>query len=86
MEKRSVAAASAIANGKIVIMRRSVIMCFSPCLAFGLPGSVIVAEINYTFTPLVGLTTIFSPGSFEMTRTFYTRPRRSMKVAKTDNG
>lgn len=49
-------------------------------------SSVIVAEIEYTFTPLVGLTTIFSPGSFEMTRTFYTRPRRSMKVAKTDNG
>ena len=49
-------------------------------------SSVIVAEIKYTFTPLVGLTTIFSPGSFEIARTFYTRPRRSMKVTKTDNG
>jgi hypothetical protein len=32
------------------------------------------------------LTTFFSPGSFDMTRTFYTRPRRSLKVDKTDNG
>jgi len=49
-------------------------------------SSVIVAEIEYSFTPLIGLSTMFSPGSFDMTRTFYTRPRRSMKVAKTDNG
>lgn len=49
-------------------------------------SSVIVAEITYAFTPLVGLTTFFSPGSFEMSRTFYTRPRRSLKVEKTDNG
>jgi Flp pilus assembly protein TadG len=49
-------------------------------------SSVIVAEIKYAFTPLVGITSIFSPGSFEMKRTFYTRPRRSSKVEKTDNG
>lgn len=49
-------------------------------------SSVIVAEITYSFTPLVGLTNVFSPGSFEMTRTFYTRPRRSLTVEKTDNG
>jgi Flp pilus assembly protein TadG len=48
--------------------------------------SVIVAEITYSFTPLVGLTTVFTPGSFDMTRTFYTRPRRSLKAEKTDNG
>lgn len=49
-------------------------------------SSVVVAEITYSFTPLLGLTTIFSPGSFDMTRTFYTRPRRSLKVSKTDAG
>jgi len=49
-------------------------------------SSVIVAEVTYHFTPLLGLTNIFSLGSFDMARTFYTRPRRSLKVAKTDNG
>jgi Flp pilus assembly protein TadG len=49
-------------------------------------SSVIVAEVKYRFTPLLGLTSIFSPGSFDMTRKFYTRPRRSAKVAKTDTG
>jgi Flp pilus assembly protein TadG len=49
-------------------------------------SSVIMAEVTYRFTPLLGLTGIFSPGSFDMTRTFYTRPRRSLKVTKTDNG
>jgi len=49
-------------------------------------SSVIVAEIKYAFTPLVSMTSIFSPGSFDMKRTFYTRPRRSTKVEKTDNG
>jgi Flp pilus assembly protein TadG len=54
---------------------------------FGLtePGSsVIVAEITYSFTPLLNLTSIFSPGAFDMERTFYSRPRRSAKVDKTD--
>lgn len=47
-------------------------------------SSVIVAEITYAFTPLVNLTSAFSPGSFEMKRTFYARPRRSLTVAKTN--
>ena len=34
----------------------------------------------------LGLTGFFSPGSFDMTSTFYTRPRKSMAVTKTDNG
>jgi len=46
--------------------------------------SVIVAEITYSFTPLLNLTSIFSPGAFDMKRTFYARPRRSATVAKTD--
>jgi Flp pilus assembly protein TadG len=61
--------------------------------AFALPAglteadsSVIVAEVTYKFTPLVDLPNIFSPGSFDIERTFYARPRRSLKVAKTDNG
>jgi Flp pilus assembly protein TadG len=49
------------------------------------PGSsVIVAELNYGFTPLIGLTTFFSPGPIEMERTFYARPRRSLTVTKTN--
>jgi Flp pilus assembly protein TadG len=47
-------------------------------------SSVIVAELGYEFTPLVGLTTVFSPGTFEMQRTFYARPRRSLTVTKTN--
>jgi Flp pilus assembly protein TadG len=46
--------------------------------------SVIVAEITYAFKPLVDLKAFFSPGAFDMTRTFYARPRRSLAVAKTD--
>jgi len=49
-------------------------------------SSVLVAEVTYSFTPLLGLTTFFSPGAFDMKRTFYTRPRKSLKVTKTDNG
>jgi Flp pilus assembly protein TadG len=49
-------------------------------------SSVIVAEVTYSFSPLLGLTTVFSPGSFDMKRTFYARPRRSLTVAKTDSG
>jgi Flp pilus assembly protein TadG len=49
------------------------------------PGnSVIVAEITYAFTPLLDLPAIFSPGAFDIARTFYTRPRRSLTVAKTN--
>jgi len=51
------------------------------------PGSsVIVAEVTYAYTGLLGLTGVFDPGSFNMTRTFYTRPRKSTKVEKTDYG
>jgi Flp pilus assembly protein TadG len=46
--------------------------------------SVIVAEITYAFTPLVNLTQVFTPGAFDMKRTFYSRPRRSLTVAKTN--
>jgi len=45
---------------------------------------VIVAEITYGFTPLLDLRQIISPGSFNIARTFYTRPRRSLTVAKTN--
>ncbi|HML91304.1 MAG TPA: pilus assembly protein [Methyloceanibacter sp.] len=48
-------------------------------------SSVIVAEVTYGFNPLVGLSTFFTPGSFDMKRTFYARPRRSLTVKKTDN-
>lgn len=46
-------------------------------------SSVIVAEVTYTYTPLVGehLT-----GGITMNDTFYLRPRRSMTVEKTGNG
>lgn len=53
-------------------------------------SSVIVAEVTYAFTPLVNLTTFFSPGAFDIKRTqatgnaFYARPRKSLTVAKTD--
>ena len=47
-------------------------------------SSVIVAEITYAFTPLLDLTEIFSPGAFDIKRTFYTRPRRSLTVTKTN--
>lgn len=47
-------------------------------------SSVIVAEITYAFTPLLDLTEVFSPGAFDIKRTFYTRPRRSLAVAKTN--
>ena len=49
-------------------------------------SSVIVAEVTYSFSPLLNLSSIFSPGSFDMKRTFYARPRRSLTVAKTDQG
>lgn len=49
-------------------------------------SSVIVAEITYGFTPMLDLKTFFSPGAFDMKRTFYERPRRSLTVAKTDAG
>jgi hypothetical protein len=47
---------------------------------------VIVAEVTYSFVPLLNLTQIFSPGAIEMKRTFYARPRKSLTVKKTDTG
>jgi Flp pilus assembly protein TadG len=47
-------------------------------------SSVIVAEMTYDFTPLLNLTSFYSPGAFEMKRTFYARPRRSLTVTKTN--
>jgi len=57
-------------------------------------SSVIVAEITYQFTPLLGLKPCpigatdpcFSPGALNLQRTFYERPRRSLTVAKNDSG
>jgi len=46
-------------------------------------SSVIVAEVTYAYKPMVG-STYFNPGSYNMTRTFYARPRKSLKVDKTD--
>ena len=53
-------------------------------------SSVIVAEVTYAFTPLLDLKPCqiltadpcFSPGTFNLQRTFYERPRRSLTVAK----
>jgi Flp pilus assembly protein TadG len=47
------------------------------------PGSsVIVAELTYDFTPLVGLYDFAIPVKIE--RTFYARPRRSLTVTRTN--
>ena len=45
-------------------------------------SSVIVAEVTYAFKPLLDLKKVFSPGAFNLQRTFYARPRRSLTVAK----
>jgi len=64
---------------------RAVNSSYSLPVGLTAPGtSVIVAEITYSFTPMLNLTSIYSPGSFNMTRTFYARPRRSLTVNKTD--
>ena len=47
-------------------------------------SSVIVAEMTYDFTPILELTTFFSPGAFKMKRTFYSRPRKSLTITKTN--
>ncbi len=46
-------------------------------------SSVIMAEVTYAFSPLLNLRGYFNPGSFTMGRTFYSRPRQSLTVAKT---
>lgn len=47
-------------------------------------SSVIVAEVTYAFRPLLNLPAFASPGSFDMSRTFYARPRKSLTVTKTN--
>jgi Flp pilus assembly protein TadG len=53
-------------------------------------SSVIVAEVTYSYTPLVDLKSFFSPGPFDIKRTqatgnaFYARPRKSLTVTKTN--
>lgn len=53
------------------------------------PGSsVIVAKVTYTFTPLLGINHIgpynLNFSSLNIIRKFYTRPRKSATVSKTD--
>jgi Flp pilus assembly protein TadG len=56
------------------------------------PGSsVIMAEVRYDYSPLLGPESgykIFDMNltQFDMSRTFYSRPRRSKTVEKTDSG
>ena len=48
-------------------------------------SSVIVAEVTYAFKPLLGIKIPglpFNLGPFNLKRTFYARPRRSLTVAK----
>ncbi|MGZ5863672.1 MAG: hypothetical protein ACXWKB_10390, partial [Methyloceanibacter sp.] len=47
-------------------------------------SSVIVAEVTYAFNPLLNLTAFASPRSFTMSRTYYSRPRKSLTVTKTN--
>jgi Flp pilus assembly protein TadG len=47
-------------------------------------SSVIVAEVVYEFTPMTDLTVFGAPIAYDMTRTFYARPRKSLEVKKTD--
>jgi Flp pilus assembly protein TadG len=48
--------------------------------------SVIVAEVKYAFQPLTTLTVFGAPASYTMSRTFYSRPRKSLAVTRTDSG
>ena len=47
-------------------------------------SSVIVAEVTYAFAPMTDLTVFGAPVGFDMNRTFYARPRKSLQVTKTD--
>ena len=49
-------------------------------------SSLIVAEVTYKFKGLMNLPKIFDIGSFDMKRTFYARPRKSLQVAMEDSG
>jgi Flp pilus assembly protein TadG len=47
-------------------------------------SSVIVAEVTYAFEPMTNLTVFGAPIAYDMNRTFYARPRKSLQVTKTD--
>jgi len=47
-------------------------------------SSVIVAEVVYKFKPMTNLTLFGAPVGYDMKRTFYARPRKSLEVKKTD--
>jgi Flp pilus assembly protein TadG len=47
-------------------------------------SSVIVAEVTYLYTPLLDLDISTNGTSFTMSKTFYSRPRLSLTVAKSD--
>ncbi|HEY8277306.1 MAG TPA: TadE/TadG family type IV pilus assembly protein [Methyloceanibacter sp.] len=47
-------------------------------------SSVIVAEVTYEFEPMTNLTVFGAPIAYDMNRTFYARPRKSLQVTKTD--
>jgi Flp pilus assembly protein TadG len=47
-------------------------------------SSVIVAEVTYAFKPMTNLTVFGAPVAYDMKRTFYARPRKSLEVKKTD--
>jgi Flp pilus assembly protein TadG len=47
-------------------------------------SSVIMAQITYAFTPLLNLTAFPSPGAFNMSRTFFSRPRKSLTVTMSN--
>ena len=49
-------------------------------------SSVIVAEVEYKYAPMLDLPEFGSPGAITMTRKFYAKPRRSLTVQKTDPG
>jgi Flp pilus assembly protein TadG len=66
--------ATALANGSGVKLPPGLTQAYS---------SVIMAQVTYAFTPLLNLTGYFNPGPITMGRTFYSRPRKSLTVAKT---
>jgi hypothetical protein len=47
-------------------------------------SSVIVAEVTYAFKPMTNLTVFGAPVAYNMNRVFYSRPRKSLEVKKTD--
>ena len=47
-------------------------------------SSVILAEVTYDFSPLLNLSGLPNPGFFQMSHTFYARPRKSLTVTKSD--